>query len=328
MEIIGNGSFHYFEEKDEKNHTPDVAKHWQESVVLYFWDPDRDVYSFVRIGRAPNKDGGLMIAWLNAWTPDYMYTYHTDSAPLLPDSVTDNSVSIDSNRGTYEFLGKGQHRFTINDKDVEVDLVITDDYPGIGFFPRNAGTLVDNSSKHHIESIGNVTGRVSIKGKQYEVSGRGWRDRSWGPRDWQTWRCHRGYIALFEGVYVYALTFLGDDGKLFKVATIIQNNTIQFIDQFEITAYVGEDGISNSGGLVTFEIENQQQQLEFKPVAKATTNMVDGVAVTDSMCRVKWGNKMGTGFAETTHHSQGGEEQPFIFPESHSVLKNGIHPRE
>lgn len=327
MKVIGNGTFHYFDEKDEGNHAAGPEELWQESVVLYFWDPKSNVYSFTRLSQAPNKGTGQMITWLTVWTPDHIYNYCSDKLPLKPDSVTETTLTAGDGLCRYTFLGKGRHQWTIEDDDVSLDLIMQDDHQGVGFYPETAGFLVNQTARKHIEAIGSVTGRVAVKGKAYDVAGSGWRDRSWGPRDWQGWRAHRGFITLFEDKYIYALTFLGADGNLFKIANIIRNDTIEFIDDFEIVAYVGEDGVSNLGGHLDIGFDGKRHRLTFEPVSKGTTNMTQDFAITDTLCSVTLGDQTGVGFVETSHHAQGGTERPFIFPESHSILDNGIFPR-
>jgi hypothetical protein len=333
LEVIGEGHIHFFDGIDECPHTPGKEELWQESWVLEVWDPDSDVYVFLRMGVNPNLQGGLSSAWLMAWTPEHMYKHTDDSLPYSATQRTDNSIlnGLPDGKGFCKYEYNGQHVWTVSDPrhGVNINLTVTDDYPGVGYFKASSGALVKEMAGNHIETTSKVTGSVEVAGKHHDIAGIAWRDHSWGVRNWAGVRAHRGFLALFgDDLHVFMVTFLGKDGKLSKNGVIIRHNkTIEFTEDFEITAYIGEDGASNSGGQVSITIDGERKIIDFIPQGKSSINWNHGFACVDNMCKVKMGDLVGVGLAETSSNPQGGMEVPRAFDSSPGVVENGLYPR-
>jgi hypothetical protein len=287
------------------------------------WDTEREVYVFLRMSHLPNKDGGSTTAWINAWTPDRCYKFTDNTIPLTGSDVGSNSLTAGEGICQYEFNGK--HHWRVRQDDVVMDLEMEDHHPGVSYWPESSAALRKQTAAHHIECTGYVKGSITLKGKEYIVDGAGWRDHSWGPRKWQAIRAHRGYLAFFgKELGIICLTWIGEDGTFLKTGTIIRENTVEFTDDFDIVAYIGVDGISNCGGHVVLALDGEQKRLDFEPIGKSVISMIDNFPLVDGMCKVVMGNKVGVGLAETTNHAQGGEETPYIFPESAGVIENGF----
>ena len=325
MRVIGKGSIHFYEAADECPHAPDDEELWQESFVLYLWDTENKVFVFLRMGHAPNIKGGTASVWLNAWIPGYMYKHTDDSVALNESDRTERSLSVGNGLCRYEFDGNHNWQVIDSDYDVNIELSMEDNHPGLGYFQGDSA-LVRDTAKNHIEATGWVTGTVKVKDKRFRVSGIGWRDHSWGKRYWPGIRVHRFFPALFGKEFsFFNSTFIGMDGKLSRNGVLIRDDTVQFIDDFDIVAYVGEDGVSNCGGSVAITVDGKSHTLEYKPVGKSVISMNHGFACVDSMCIVSMGDKQGVGVTETSSNAQGGAEKPAVFPSSKGVILNGLY---
>lgn len=325
MKVIGKGAVHIYEPVDECPHEPGAEELWQESFVLYMWDMEKQVYVFLRMSQEPNRGPGYTTVWLNAWTPECTYKHTDDMIPFKDGNRAEKSLTAGDGLCKYEYDGK--HNWTVNDKDVHISLSMTDDHPGFGYFPVEAGSLVSDAAKNHIEATGHVTGSVSIQGKTYEVAGTGWRDHSWGKRNWQGFLAHRFYPAMFgKDFSFFCVTFVGGDGGMAKFGAVIRGETIQLVNDFTIVAYMGEDGVSNCGGKVTLRLDGETHVLEFEPLGKSAISLHQGMPCVDGMCKVTMGDKVGVGVSETSNRAQGGTGRPHVFPHSPGILENGIYP--
>ena len=327
MKVIGTGTVEFFEGEDECPHAPEPEELWQESFVIYTWDVEQEVYVFFRIAQTPNRAGGTSTVWLNVWTPELTYKHTDDSIAFDDRGRTKTKLAIGGDLCSYEY--KGNHHWQLNDPeyDVQADLVFVDDHLGVNYFPKDEGTFIKEAARDHIQGGGQVSGTVKIQGKEYQVSGPGWRDHSWGPRDWTKFRAHRFYPAMFgKDLNFFNISFIGDDGALVKYGLVVREDSVQFFQDFSIIAYMGEDGISNCGGRVTLELDGEQLVIDYEPLGKAAVNLVHGGQCVDTMCRVRMGNRIGVGVAETSERAQGGEKVPFVLPSSPGILDNGIHP--
>lgn len=329
MKVIGEGSIHFVEPSDECPQVPGDDPLWQESFVIYLWDTENEVYVFLRIAQTPNRAGGTASAWLNIWTPDVFYKHTSDTIPYDGSGRTEDALTIGDGLCRYQY--QGDHHWTVNDPEygVKATLKFADYHPGIYYFPEsNEGTFINKTAKLHMQATGWVSGEISLNNRTWQVAGQGWRDHSAGMRDWLAFRAHRFYPALFGREFnFFNVSFVGDDGKLVKYGLVIQGDCAQFTDDFDIIAYMGEDGISNCGGRVTLRLDGETHVLEYQPVGKSAIHMVHGGQCVDAACIVTMGDRIGVGVSETSERAQGGDKYPHVFDSSPGVAKSGLFYR-
>jgi hypothetical protein len=327
VKVIDKGSIHIYDPKDECPHRPGPQQNWQESMVLYAFDTERQVYLFMRVSQEPNVGPGFTTCWLNVWTPDYIYKRTDDAIPRKSGDVGDNFIAPNAGLARYEFRGDGKHHWSLDDAEIQVRVVLHDYHPGFGYYDESAGFLLTDVCPSHVEATGWVTGSVTLKGKTYEIAGPGWRDHSWGPRDWGGVLVHRFYPALFGRDFnFFCVMLIGKNGTKGKFGTVIQNDTVQAANDFDVVVYTAEDGVSNLGGRITLRLNGATHILEYDLLAKPAISFHRGLACVDAMCRVRMGDRIGVGVAETTHRAQGGDAKPFIFPDSPGILESGVFP--
>lgn len=323
MKVIGTGQIKFFGPADEVPHTPSEHLLWQESYVLMLWDIECAMYAFLRVSQVPNK--GIATAWLNIWGPGFMYKNTDVELPLKTGDITGAGLSVGGGLCGYSY--DGSHRWRLNDAraGVSAELAIDDAHPGLCFYPDASSNFVAEATGSHIEASGHVTGTVTVAGTRYEVSGTGWRDHSWGKRNWTGIRAHRFYSANFgEALHVACISYIGDDGQLSKNGLVIRNGEIEFTRDFTIVAYMDEDGVSNRGGTLEVRTREAAFQLAFEPVGKAAISVIDGFPCVNALCHVRMGEKLGVGVSETSNNAQGGSQHPFVFPSSRGVIDNGL----
>ena len=334
VQVIGQGAVQFFEGAAECPHAPGPEELWQESFVIYTWDVENEVYVFLRIAQTPNRKGGTGCVWLNVWTPEEFYKHTSDSIAFDGSGRTENSLTIGDNLCSYRY--EGDHHWALDDREYGVSAQLRfDDYvPGMNYYPSDAGSLIEEAAANHMQTTGWVTGTVSFRGKEYAIAGHGWRDHSFGMRNWLNFRAHRFYQAIFdEDLSFTALSFVGDDGQLFKQGILLREGKLQVVKDFEIVAYMGEDGISNCGGRITLQLDNESGVLEFSPVGKSAINMIHGGQCVDGMCRVLWRSSsgreiQGVGVSETSERAQGGDKTPYVFESSPGVIESGVFPND
>ncbi len=324
MKVIGKGSVHIWEGIDECPHAPGSDPLWQESFVLVAWDTERKAYVFLRVSQEPNRGPGFSTVWLNAWVPGYMYKRNELSLPLGPESRGPNSLVAGDGVCRFEYDGK--FNWTVEDGEVRMQLAMEGYHPGFGYYPEDGGAATAETLSNHIEAVGRVTGSITIAGKTYKFDGPGWRDHSWGKRNWKAVLSHRYYPALFGRDFsFFGVTYVGMDGKFIKAGTIIRDDTVEPTTDFDIVAYVGEDGVSNCGGEVSLRIDGREHKLRYVPIGKTTINMHHIFPCVDTMCEVTMDGRRGVGFTETSHRAQGGTNRPFVHAGSCGIIENGLH---
>ena len=191
---------------DEGVHTPGGENNWNESRYIDFWDSDRRVGGWFRIGLRPNARYAEMSAC--AFLPDGRAAY----AFGRPE-IDGNGLAVGDERGhqTWEIiepwrttrvgftgpmsvfddpwvLTDPKTAFTTSPKsDAVVDLTVTTD--GL------SATMGQDQDQHHMiflpgqadfhyQHLCRVQGTIELGGDTFAVDGRGGKDHSWGPRNW------------------------------------------------------------------------------------------------------------------------------------------------
>lgn len=325
MKVIGSGSVHIHNPIDECPHRPGPEPMWQESMVLYVFDVTQGVYVYMRVSHEPNRGPGYTTVWLSVWTPEYIYKRTDDSIPRKHGDIGEKFLSPGAGLCRYEY--DGTHKWQLSDGETQLRVSLEDYHPGFGYYNQDAGFLITDVCPRHIEATGWVTGTVTLKGKTYQIAGQGWRDHSWGPRDWRGILAHRFYPALFGRDFnFFCVTMLGRNGTMAKFGTVVRGDTVQAANDFDIIAYIAEDGVSNHGGRVTLRFDGETRVLEYEPFDKGAISLHQDLPCVDTMCRVRMGERVGVGVAETTNRPQGGTGQLFVFPNSPAILADGIFP--
>ncbi|MET0379591.1 MAG: hypothetical protein ABW049_11425 [Spongiibacteraceae bacterium] len=322
MKILGQGQVHFYERIDECPHTPGNEELWQESFALFTWDVKQQVFVFLRLSQEPNRGKGYTTAWVNVWTQEKIFKHTDDSIPFATGDRTDNSLNAGNGRCGYAYDGK--HNWAVNDGDVQLRISMEDHHPGFGFWPAGDNNLAKETGKNHIEATGEVSGEVIVCGKRYDFSGIGWRDHSWGKRNWRGIRAHRYYAGILDdGFRFFGITMVGADGGMVRIGTIIRGDTVQATTDFDIVAFIGEDGISNYGGKVLLKLDGQVEELHFEPFAKSVVSLHQDCVISDGMCKVTMGGRTGVGISESSNNAHGGLNRPNVFPHSKGILENG-----
>lgn len=321
MKVKGEGSIHFFDAVDEGPHQPDDNEDWQESVVLYVWDPAQGVYAFFRAGQEPGH--GLAALWSNIWVPGE-YFKHYDAPALRDEDRIENGLGAGE---TCRYVFDGNHNWSIDDGDVKAELVMKDFHPGFGFIPESAGALSDSVAKNHIEAAGKVTGTLTFKGKTFELTDAiGYRDHSWGIRKWDMMRCHRWTPAIFgPDLSILALSWYSPDGHVAKVGYAIRDDELIVPKDIDIVCYSEIDSITHRGGKTRLTLEDGEVlECEYEPVAPGGVSFHHGYPCVDTLCTTRMGDREGVGVFEAGYNTMGGKEKPHPNALVNGKIENGI----
>lgn len=324
MEVIGGGTVHVYEAKDEGPHTPAQVKNWQESVVLVWWDAKQGVGGYYRIGHEFQTMGSeqpMVALWSNTITPQGVHhkTLH------LPLRDQDRSASgFGSGDDTAHFDYDGQCAWTIEDQDLSVKLRVHDFHPSIDCYPKKGA--ISDFAPHHMEVAGRVTGTVVVKGVRYEVDALGFRDHGWGLREWTQLLSHRWVSGVFGPELSFCmLCWLAADDSMATFGWIVQHDTVTYAKDIDILSYMDRDGVCNRGGKVSVTLTTGEKLvIEAEPVAPCIVSWHHGIACADTLCTMRIGDKVGIGDFETTNNTLAGKRRPKNLVRG--VIDNGWHP--
>ena len=173
-------------EKDEGRHHAGPGELWNESYYFNFYDPESRIGGFTRMGLQENLNKSNLWFFL---VKDGKQCYNRLRFDLPYTTAGLEEITLgDLTYRMLEPLKKFQIGFA--DKETEADLT-WEGYHPLLTFGGGKQDLPQHVASTHYEQYGEVTGTVTLKEMKYPVHGYGFRDHSWGLRDWegvQNWK--------------------------------------------------------------------------------------------------------------------------------------------
>jgi hypothetical protein len=122
-------------------------------------------------------------------------------------------------------------------------------YPLVDPFPAG-DELAAKRFPHHFEVAGRVTGQVIYKGRTVSIDGYGYRDHSWGQRDWENGMLnHRWFTGTLGAELSFAaITAQGSSGKLIRVGYVSRGGEVVLARFVDVVAHMEPDGLTHRGG--------------------------------------------------------------------------------
>jgi hypothetical protein len=245
------------EPQDEYCHTPDAATNYNESMYFNVFDPGKKIGGWFRLGNRVNEGYAEMSTCL--YLPDGRVGF------MFGRPKIDNNDELNAGgmrvqviepfkrlRVTYDgkilLLNKPlemAHPSRAFKNNPLVDCTVDLDYRGIA--PMFGGRPVreDGSdipidpeksfAKAHYEQHVAATGRFDIDGQHWEVDGFGLRDKSWGPRYWQSVSWYRWLPMNFGADFGMMISIIGsDDGTVRRSGMVLRNGAYVMINDARI----------------------------------------------------------------------------------------------
>ena len=325
MEVIGGGSVVVRNALDEGSHPASKDEWWQESVTLIWWDLERYVGGFHRIGHEPNtRDGARVYLTNSLFTKDHVYR-RSEFIPLQPGDCFANGFAggkAGEGHCRFEFVD-GKARWTLNDADVAMDLVATDYHTPIDIWPKS-GELGKDVAPEHMEVASGVSGKVTVKGREYAINGVAFRDHGWGIRHWEKIMVYRWVVGVFDAsLSVFAMTFLSPDGTLSKFGLVLKDGKLYSARDVDITTYIEADGFTHRGGRVRVTLgSGEVMDMECEILQKGTVNSHHGNTWLDTFCKMTWGDKVGVCDFEIANRPFQGTTAPVLLQKA--IAENGL----
>ncbi|MGQ0696626.1 MAG: DUF7065 domain-containing protein [Panacagrimonas sp.] len=322
MEIIGGGKVHVYEAIDEGPHPAGPQEMWQESVVLVWWDQAQAIGGFYRIGHELNhKDGPMIALWNNTWTPQGFFK-KTAYLPLRPQDRIANGFGSGDDSLRFEY--DGQCVWTLHDEEISATLRVEDFHPAIDCYPKKGA--ISEFAPHHAEVSGRVRGTLTAKGHTYTVNALGFRDHGWGERLWPTLLSHRWMAGVFDQDLSFcALSWHGSDDTLVQFGWIVRDDKVIYGKDVDILVHIECDAMTVRGGALKMTLTTGEVlDVTFERLANSVVSFHHGIACVDTMCRIRYGDRVGIADLETSSNPQHGTRKPQKL--SRGVINNGWHP--
>jgi hypothetical protein len=296
---------HVFGEQDEGPHAvPDVTL-WQESVLLHWYDRRQGIGGWHRIGHEPNNRGGRAAIWSFLFDRSgWQYRRCGEVELGAADRLVNGFGAGSALRFAYE---GGAAVWSVRDGELDARLECRNLYALLDpFLPGDE--LAAKRFPHHFEVAGQVTGQVSYKGRTVEIEGFGYRDHSWGARDWDKGMLnHRWFTGTLGPALSFgAITAQAATGKLIRTGYVNRNGKTTIARAIDVVAYMEPDGLTHRGGEVRLTLPDDEV-IHLRLTARAGVLFQRGtVVMVEMLCEVEGHGLSGYCDAEISSNARNG----------------------
>ncbi|MCZ6783932.1 MAG: hypothetical protein O7G30_11560 [Proteobacteria bacterium] len=315
--IVGN-----LKPEDDFTHPLGPESNFNESMYFNFFDPERGIGGFTRIGNRANEGHAEMTVTL--YLPDGRVLF-TFKRPAI-----ENNDAFDAGGLRFEVLDPTQRlrteyagsllelrepremadprkAFAENPvKTVRLDL----EHDAVGPMYGSAGSSHEESrdadqqfAKAHYEQHMHVTGQVEIGDERFEIDGYGLRDHSWGPRFWQAIQSYEWLTMNFGPDLGAMISIVRRDADHVRAGgVLVRDGEIELITHATIEGVYEENGLYHRAVAATFETQNGDSHRVtgevkgFIPLRNRRSGMTTHIG--EGMTEWRFGDRVGYGMSE------------------------------
>jgi hypothetical protein len=294
-----------FTRRDELRHAAGEDTIWQESALLHWYDRDGGIGGWHRIGHEPNNQGGRAVIWSYLFSQaGWQYRCCTDIPLSAEDEYADGFSAGERLRCLFQ---DGASIWMVNDGELSARLECRDFFELLDPFPPG-DELAAKRFPHHFEVAGRVTGEVTYQGRTSTVNGLGYRDHSWGNRNWdQGMLNHRWFTgSMGESFSFAAITAQASTGKLVRVGYVVRDGEVLRAAAVDVIAYLEPDGLTHRGGEIRMTLENGEKIYLELTARAGVLFQRSNVVMVEMMCEVEGHGMRGYCDAEISCNARNG----------------------
>jgi len=233
--IVGN-----LRPEDDYPHAAGSAANFNESMYFNFFDCDRGLGGFVRIGNRPNEGYAETTVALFRPNGRVLFTFdrprianneRMEAGGLRFEVVTPAETLRTTFAGRLLDLAEPRDmadpRKAFRDnpaRPVTLDLTheaVGPMYGSSGDAEEEERAADDQFAKAHYEQHMRVTGSIDLDGEATRIDGYGLRDHSWGPRSWQAIRSYEWLTMNFGADLGAMVSIIRRDGTPDRIAGVV-----------------------------------------------------------------------------------------------------------
>jgi hypothetical protein len=201
--------------------------------------------------------------------------------------------------------------------ECEASLVFEDFHPRYDYLSlMNAKTPEGHAGKH-VEVAGRVKGQVRIGDRGCQVNALGHRDRSWGPRRWETLLSTRWWPAVFgPDLCVWVLSQVHDHATHGCSGYIVRNDTVHLMTEADVAVTLDYDAIGPRAAHAHFVLETGEVVDLYHQRTSGVLLDVRGFRAVESIGTARWGERLGMSNIEVCTNPFAGTREPAVILEA------------
>jgi len=315
--IVGN-----LKPEDDYTHALGPEENFNESMYFNFFDRERSIGGFVRLGNRANERQAEMT--VTVYLPDGRVLFVFKRAPI------ENNDAFDAGGLRFEVLEPSQRlRTTYGGSVVELrepramadpkaafrdnpmrkislDLI----HDAVGPMYGSSGSREEEGrkadqqfGKAHYEQHMHVVGSLEIAGESLAIDGYGLRDHSWGPRYWQAIQSYEWLTMNFGPDFGAMVSIIQRDPEnVRRGGVIVRGDDLELITNATVEADFEENGLFHRQVRARVETQNgetlaiQGEVKSFIPLRNRRAGLTTFIG--EGMTEWRCGDRVGFGLSE------------------------------
>lgn len=290
---------------DEGLHPAGDNPLWQESVLLHWFDREQGIGGFHRLGHEPNQSGGRAAIWSFLFDRSGWQYRRCDEIALQPGDRFASGFSAGS---VLRFaFDRGTAHWSIADGPLHAELSCENLFDIVDPFPKS-DIVAAKRFPNHFEVAGRLRGHVTYEGRRVEVNGFGYRDHSWGARDWsQGMPNHRWWTGTLGGELSFAaITAQAPTGRLTRVGYVHRRGELIHATDVDVVVHMEPDGLTHRGGEILLTLPGDER-IRIEVRARAAVMFQRGnVVMIETLSEARSGGLVGYCDAEISSNPRAG----------------------
>lgn len=295
-----------FSEADDRPHAPGTDPLWQESSLFVWHDLEQGVAGFWRLGHEPAA--GAVNSCFGVFTRDGLrFRSNVTGARLAPGDRGEAHMAWGPH---LKVLWDGGAAITVDFADCEARLRFADFHPRFDYHAIVAPEQPLAGVSSHFEVSGRVTGSLRLGEREFAVDALGYRDRSWGRRDWSQIRGTRWWPCVFGPDLTTHVIHLVRAGRVLKVGYVWRDGrTIPIVDS-DVIVTLESDALTPRRGEGLFQLANGETLRVACDRADGIVMHVRGYTAVETIGTATLAGRRGLSNLEVCSNAGGGSALP------------------
>lgn len=297
-----------FSDADDRPHADDGDPLWQESSLFVWHDRAAGLGGFWRLGQEPVA--GAVNSCFALFTHDGLrFRSNVTGVPLGAGDRGEGHMGWGPHLRVY-FDGSATIRADF--PYCEADLRFNDFHPRFDYHAiAVAGDHLGGAS-NHFEVSGRMTGTVRLGEREIAIDALGYRDRSWGRRDWSRSRGTRWWPCVFGPDLTTHIIHLVQDGRVLKVGYVWRDGTTIPIVDSDVTVALESYALTPRSGKGVLTLANGEVLEVSCDRADGVVMHVRGYTAVEAIGTVRLGDREGMSNLEVCTNPAGGSALPLV----------------
>ncbi len=299
----------HYAHADDLLHRNDGDPLWQESHWLMWHDVSAGIGGLHRLAIHPVA--GTTTFWCGVMASDG--TRYRAEGWRLPRPEAAEGAFVVTPTQRLRFID-GELHLEVDEPGCEVHLAFAPFHPMARYM--HGDIIPTAGAPDHFEAGGRVTGHCVLDGRRRDIDGLAFRDRSWGPRNYEVSLSHRWVAGTFGPELSFsAITVAAIDGSLLGDGIVIRDGQAHRAVDVDIVVHLEADGMTHRGGevtLITASGEMLTVRCETIDATLFTVGDRGAYAGVDSICRAESEGRIGFCDLEVSNNPRRGRAMPLL----------------